>query len=81
MLVSKSSTENIERESLPTHVELCAHRVAIINKRIVDIENSHIKLNEELDSLRLFIIKSISTATAVLTTVVSLTIIILDRMN
>jgi len=81
MLVSKSSSENIEHESLPTHVELCFQRVAILNKRIFDIENSHIKLNEELDSLRLFIIKSISTATAVLTTVVSLTIIILDRMN
>ncbi len=81
MLVSKSSSENIEHESLPAHVELCSQRVAVLNKRILDIENSHIKLNEELDSLRLFIIKSISTATAVLTTIVSLTIIILDRMN
>lgn len=81
MIVSRTSSENIERESLPAHVELCSQRVGHINNRILDIEINQREYNEKFASLRLLIIKSISTATAVITASVSLLIIVLDRIH
>lgn len=76
-----SSPENIERENLATHVELCAQRISNINKRISDIERQQEKLDSAIAASKLLIIKAIGAATAVLSATVSLTIIILDRLN
>lgn len=76
-----SSPENIERENLATHVELCAHRISNIDKRISDIEKRQEKMETATATSKLLIIKAIGVATAVLSSTVSLTIIILDRLN
>ena len=77
----RSSSENIEHESLATHVELCAHRIDSINKRIDDIERRQDKIDLALTSLKYFIIKSVSVATALIASTVSLTVIVLDRLQ
>lgn len=77
----KSSPENIERENLATHVELCAQRTLNIDKRISEIENKQEKLDSAIAASKFLILKTIGVATAVLSSTVSLTIIILDRLN
>lgn len=81
IITQRSSPEFIERESLATHVELCAHRIDSINKRINLIHERQNKFDAALVNLKLFIIKTVSVATAVLTTAISLTVIILDRLQ
>lgn len=76
-----SSPENIERENLATHVELCAYRISNIDKRISEIENQQEKLHSAIATSKFLILKTIGVATAVLSSTVSLTIIILDRLN
>lgn len=77
----RSSSEHIEHESLAAHVELCAHRIDSINKRINDIERRQDKFDISLASLKYFIIKCIGVATALIASTVSLTVIILDRLQ
>lgn len=81
MLVTKTSSENIEHDSLPMHVELCAHRILAINKKIIELENSQTKMDAAISSLRFLVVKSIGAATGVISLVMSLTIIILDRLK
>ena len=76
-----SSPENIERENLATHVELCAQRISNIDKRISDIEKRQEKFDAAMATSKLLMIKAIGVATAVLSSTVSLTIIILDRLK
>jgi hypothetical protein len=82
MIVTKtSSSENIERESLATHVELCAQRIDTINKRIIELQSKQEKLEASVAASKFLVIKTISVATAVLTSAISLTVIILDRIH
>ena len=82
MIINKiSSPENIEHENLATHVELCAHRISNIDKRISEIEKKQDKLDAAIATSKFLIVKTIGVATAVLTSAVSLTVIILDRLN
>ena len=83
MLITQttSSSENIERENLSAHVELCAHRNVVFDKRLGEIEKKQDKLETAIATSKFLIIKSIGVATAVLTSAVSLTVIILDRIH
>lgn len=81
IITQRSSSEYIERENLSTHVELCAIRIETINKRIDFIHERQNKFDTSLAALKLFIIKTVGVATAVLTTTVTLTVIILDRLQ
>jgi hypothetical protein len=82
MYISKSSSsEHIERENLATHVELCAHRINSINRRIEELHERQDKFDEMLNSLKFLIVKSVGVATALLTSTVTLTVIILDRLQ
>jgi hypothetical protein len=82
MIVTKTtSSENIERESLATHVELCAQRIDTINKRIIELQSKQEKLESSVAASKFLVIKTISVATAVLTSAISLTVIILDRIH
>jgi len=82
MYIAKSSSpEHIERENLATHVELCAHRIDSIHKRIDSIEDQQNKFDQSMVSLKFFIVKTVGLATTVLTATVSLTVIILDRLQ
>lgn len=81
IITQRSSPEYVERENLATHVELCAYRIDSINKRINLIHERQDKFDTSLASLKLFIIKTVGVATTVLTTTVTLTVIILDRLQ
>lgn len=82
MIVNKmTSSENIEHENLATHVELCAHRISNIDKHISDIEKRQDKLDSAIATSKFLIIKAIGVATAVLSSTVSLTIVILDKLK
>jgi hypothetical protein len=82
MIIHQSSSpENIERENLATHVELCAHRISNIDKRISEIEKQQDKSDSATATSRLLLLKVIGVAAAVLSLTVSLTIIILDRLK
>jgi hypothetical protein len=81
MMITKTSSDNIEHESLPTHVELSAQRMASIHSRMSEIEVKQDKLEMAMTTLKFLVIKSIGVATAVLTSAVSLTVIILDRLR
>jgi hypothetical protein len=81
IITQRSSPEYIERESLATHVELCAHRIDSISKRIDLINQRQDKSDTSIATLKMFIVKIVSVATAVLTTTVTLTVIILDRLQ
>ena len=80
-MTKTTSSENIERESLATHVELCAQRIDTINKRIIELQSKQEKLETSVAASKFLIIKTISVATAVLTSAISLTVIILDRIH
>ena len=77
----KSSPEHIERENLATHVELCAQRISNIDNRITELEKKQDKMDSAIATSKLLLIKAIGVATAVLSSTVSLTIIILDRLK
>lgn len=81
IITQRSSPEFIERENLATHVELCAHRIDSMNKRIDFILERQNKFDTSLAALKLFIVKTVGVATTVLTTTVTLTVIILDRLQ
>lgn len=82
MIVTKTtSPENIERESLATHVELCNQRILSTDKRITNIEIRQDKFETAIATSRALIIKAIGVATAVLTSSISLVVIILDRLH
>lgn len=81
IITQRASSENVERENLAAHVELCAHRIDSINKRIDLIHERQNKIETSIASLKLFIIKIVSLATAVLTTTMSFTVFILDRLQ
>lgn len=82
MLITKtSSPENIEHENLAAHVELCAHRNSVFDKRLSEIQSRQDKLDTAIATSKFLIIKAIGVAMAVLTGTVSLTVIILDRLQ
>jgi hypothetical protein len=81
IITQRTSSENIERENLATHVELCVYRVDALNKRIDLLHERQKQFDTSLASFKLFIIKIVSLATAVLTTTMSITMFILDRLQ
>lgn len=81
IITQRTSPEHIERENLATHVELCAQRIDSLNKRIDLLHERQNIIETSIASLKLFIIKIVSLATAVLTTTMSFTVFILDRLQ
>jgi hypothetical protein len=81
IIKTTSSSENIEHDNLATHVELCSQRNDIINKNISALETRQDKLETALASSKFLMLKAIGVATAVLSSAVSLTVIILDRLH
>ena len=81
IIKTTSSSENIEHDNLATHVELCSQRNEIINKNISALETRQDKLETAMATSKFLILKAIGVATAVLSSAVSLTVIILDRLH
>lgn len=81
MHVTKTKTKDIEKENLEAHVELCAQRYAVLEKRVSALEAEVEKLKHAADSSKSSIMMAIGVATAVISTVVSLTVTILDKFK
>lgn len=81
MHVTKVSTKDIEKENLEAHVELCAQRYATLERRVEELEQQVEKLKHSADGLKSSIMMAIGVSTAVISTVVSLTVTILDKFK
>jgi hypothetical protein len=76
-----SSTTDIEKENLETHVELCALRYEALEKRLGSIEGKVSTLSELVEKGQLSMIKVlIGTAGTVIAGVLSTLVIILTKM-
>jgi peptidoglycan hydrolase CwlO-like protein len=76
-----TSSDNIEKENLSAHVELCNHRYSTIEKSLAELTQEQNDLEAKISSLKYLMLKAIGIATAVLTSSVSIIIIILDRLK
>ena len=81
MHITKGGSKDIEKENLEAHVELCAQRYSVLEKRIAALEEEVDKLKHAADSSKSSIMMAIGVATAVISTVVSLTVTILDKFK
>ena len=73
--------DNIEKENLEAHVELCAQRYSTLENRLKIVENKIDTLATGAEQSRELIIKAIGIATAVLSFIASLTVVILDKLH
>ena len=74
LIKNSSSADNIESENLAAHVKICSHRIASIEKKITEIET-------EATELKIFLIKSIGVVTAILSTVITFVLYIIERVR
>jgi cob(I)alamin adenosyltransferase len=81
MHITKNISKDIEKENLEAHVELCIQRYIGLEKRVESLEADIDKLKHAADSSKSFIMTAVGVATAVISTVVSLTVIILDKFK
>ncbi len=70
----------IERDNLEAHVELCHERYQTLEKRVEEAENELAQLKDFRDHNRREMIKAVTTAVSLATALISVLIIVLDRM-
>jgi len=70
----------IERDNLEAHVELCHERYQALEKRIEEAEEDLAQLKDFRDHNRREMIKAVTTSVSLATALISVLIIILDRM-
>ena len=71
----------IERDNLEAHVELCHERYQTLEKRVEEAEKELAKLNEYRNHHRQETIKVVGAAVSVATALISVLIIVLDRLQ
>jgi hypothetical protein len=71
----------IERDNLEAHVELCYERYQALEKRVEDTENDLAELKDFRDHNRREMIKAVTTAVSLATALISVLIIVLDRIK
>jgi len=74
-------SDDIEKDNLEAHVEICGHRYRAIERRLAQAEAEIDELNRMRSQSREQTIKAIGVATAVMSLTVSLTMIFLDRIG
>jgi hypothetical protein len=74
LIKNNSSADNIESESLAAHVKICSHRIASIEKKITEIQT-------DISQSKIFFIKSIGIVTAILSTVITFVLYIIERVR
>ena len=77
----KKQFDTIEKESLEAHVEMCAHRYSIMERQISAVEQVVKDLDAKARDSRSLIIKTVGTATVVVSAVISGIIFLIDRLN
>ena len=81
MHVTKTTIKDIEKENLEAHVELCAERYAVLEKRITALEDEVGNLRTSAEAARSSLWKAIGVSTGIISAMVSITLIILERLN
>jgi len=81
MHVTKTTIKDIEKENLEAHVELCAQRYAVLEKRLTVLEDEVGNLKKAAESARASMWKAIGVSTGIISAVVSITLIILERVT
>lgn len=71
----------IERDNLEAHVELCHERYQTLEKRVTEAEEDLAQLKDFRDHNRREMIKAVTTAVSLATALISVLIIVLDRIN
>lgn len=74
LIKNNSSADNIENESLAAHVKICSHRITSIEKKITEMQN------EAIES-KMFFIKAAGVVTAILSTITTFVLFILERLR
>ena len=74
LIKNNSSADNIESESLAAHVKICSHRIASIEKKITEIQT-------DISQSKIFFIKSIGIVTAILSTIITFVLYIIERVR
>jgi uncharacterized protein YPO0396 len=80
LVITAKHYPGIERDNLEAHVELCQQRHQTLEKRIDEAEESLAQLKDFRDHNRREMIKAVTTAATLSTALISVLIIILDRM-
>lgn len=80
LVVTAKRYLGIERDNLEAHVELCHERYQALEKRIDEAEESLAELKDFRDHNRREMVKAVTTAATLSTALISVLIIILDRM-
>jgi len=80
-MIVKRSSDNIEKESLAAHVELCSQRYSTLEKKLEELESDLHTLNKTIAFSKTTMLKAISVGVVVLTSSISVLIIILDRIQ
>lgn len=81
MHVTKTTIKDIEKENLEAHVELCAERYAVLEKRITALEDEVGNLRKSSETARSAMWKAIGVSTGIISAMVSITLIILERLH
>lgn len=71
----------IERDNLEAHVELCQQRHQTLEKRVEEAENELARLKDFRDHNRREMIKAVTTSVSLATALISVLIIVLDRLK
>lgn len=80
LVVTAKRYLGIERDNLEAHVELCQQRHQTLEKRIDEAEKDLAELKDFRDHNRREMVKAVTTAATLSTALISVLIIILDRM-
>ena len=81
MHVTKTTIKDIEKENLEAHVELCAERYVVLEKRITALEDEVVNLRKSAETARSSLWVAIGISTGIISTVVSITLIILEKLT
>ena len=81
MVQTIKSSDNIEKDSLAVHVEMCAHRHAVLETKITALEKKVEDIEARANESRKAIFETVAKAAAIISIVVSVTLVVLDKLH
>lgn len=81
MIQTVKSSDNIEKDSLAVHVEMCAHRYAVLETRVTALEKKIDDIKNKADESRKAVLETVAKAAAIISIVVSITLVLLDKFK
>jgi len=76
-----TKSDSIEKDNLAAHVEICNHRYEVLEAKISSIETKLENLLASNEQQRNQVISMIKAAVAIISLVVSVTVIFLDKIH